>query len=93
MFRNCITVKVKLRANYLWIFAFGPLVVIQTRLTCLELWLSLYEVCSPVLANALRATRLVEQVSHIFYHAVYWRKSLIIQVKNLSDNDLFFDRI
>ncbi len=43
--------KGKLLANNLWIFAFGPLVVLFTRKTRPEFWLALDEVVSPSNAN------------------------------------------
>ena len=88
MFHDCVVKKVKPHVNYLWIFAFGPLVVIQTWLMYLEYWLPLYEAWSPAWSNVWCTMHLSKQVSHIFHHAQSWRKFLLIQVKDPLDNDL-----
>jgi hypothetical protein len=46
----------KLLANDLWILVFGPLVVVSTRITRLELWLAFDEVVCPELADRVRVT-------------------------------------
>lgn len=92
MFRNHIAEKVDLCANYLWILVCGFLIVVWTWPTRSELWM-LYELWNPAWSDACYTTCLSEQVIHIFHQTYSWWKSLLIQVKNPSENKNFFKGI
>jgi hypothetical protein len=55
--------------NYSWIFALGPLVVVRTRKTRLELWMSLNEALNPTRPDTRRVAYCQQSVGHIFHVA------------------------
>jgi hypothetical protein len=75
VFRDYVFYKLKPAPNHLWIFVFGPLVIIFPLKTRPKLWSSSYKIPSPARSDAFAITRRDNSIYYIFHNTESRRKS------------------
>ena len=71
---DCILHKLESAPNYLWIFAFSPLVIVFPLKTRSELWSSSHKVFSLAWSDAFALMRREKSICYIFYYSEPRRK-------------------